>query len=248
LNFFSLYKRQLQFFFKKKINIDLEKNSKNTSLENLFIKYGSDKARFWGNKKNTGHGYTKFYLKNLEKLKYKKLNILEIGSYSGASAAAFSKFFINSKINCLDINISNFKYSSKKIKVFGMDATKKKSYKNFLKKINISKNEQYFDIIIDDGSHKLEDILNALKLYFKNLKLNGFYIIEDYKMPNFFKHLNTTKEPKINKFIDLVKKKKTFNSNILNKNFQKTFFKDVRSIKAYHGIYKISDIVFFKKN
>ena len=93
MNFLSLYKRQLLFFFKKKVNIDEDKNKKKSTLENLFIKYGSDKASTWNNKKNSGHGYTKYYLKVLEKLKKKNLNILEIGSYSGASAAAFSKFF-----------------------------------------------------------------------------------------------------------------------------------------------------------
>ena len=97
MNFFSLYKRKFIFFFKKKINIDLEKNNKKLSLEDLFIKYGSDKASDW-NGKNLGHGYTKFYFKHFNKLKDKKINILEIGSYAGASAAAFSKFFPKAKI------------------------------------------------------------------------------------------------------------------------------------------------------
>ena len=115
---------------KKKTNIDTDK-TKNLSLEDLFIKYGSDKSSSFKNRKNPGHGYTKYYLKFLKKLKNKKLNILEIGSYAGASAAAFVKFFPNSTMYCLDINISNFKYTSKKINVFGTDATKEKNYKSF---------------------------------------------------------------------------------------------------------------------
>jgi len=242
LNFFSLYKRQLLFFFNKKINIDKEKTSKRCSLEELFIKYGSDKAF------NCGHGYTDYYLENLRKIKSKKINILEIGSYAGASAAAFSKFFPNSRIYCLDINISNFKYFSKKINVFGMDATDQKSYKNFINKINIKNKPEYFDIIIDDGSHKLDDVLKTIKFYFKHLRSKGFYIIEDYKMSNFFKHLDNPNEPKIDKLIYLVKKKKTFNSKILDKKFQKTFHKKINSVKSYHGVSNISDIIFFKKN
>jgi len=247
LNFLSLYKRQLLFFLKKKIDIDKDKKANNLSLETLFIKFGSDKANYWDNKKNNGHGYTKYYLKNLNKLKNKKLNILEIGSYGGASAAAFSKFFSNSKVYCLDINISNFKYTSKKINIFGADATKEKSYKDFLTKIHISNKKKYFDIIIDDGSHKLDDILNVLKFYFKHLKSNGFYIIEDYRLPNYFKHLNSLNEPKIDKIINSVRKKKRFNSKILNKKFQNILFKEVSFIKNYHGIRKTSDVVFFKK-
>ena len=179
MNFLSLYKRQLIFFFKKKINIDLHNNEKNLSLENLFIKYGSDKAKGLYNNKSIGHGYTKFYLKNLEKLKYKKLNILEIGSYAGASAAAFSKFFPKSKIFCLDINISNSKYVSKNINVFGIDVTKEKSCRSFIRKANISSKDKYFDIIIDDGSHFPKHVIKTFNLLFLSLKSNGIYFVED---------------------------------------------------------------------
>ena len=248
MNFLSLYKRQLLFFLKKKINIDVNKKDSILSLENLFIKYGSDKALGRYNKKNNGHGYTKFYLKNLQKLKFKKINILEIGSYAGASAAAFSKYFPKSKIYCLDINISNFKYISKKIKVFGIDATKEKSCRNFIRKINNTSQVKYFDIIIDDGSHHLGDILKGIKFYFEYLKPKGFYIIEDFRLPNFFKHLNVVNEPKIDKIINFIKKKKNFKSRILDKNFQNNIFKKITSVKEYRGKSKTSDIVFLKKN
>lgn len=207
MNLFSPYKRQLLYFLKNKINIDKEKNDKSLSLEDLFVKYGSDKASFW-NKSNNGHGYTKFYLKYFNRIRKKKLNILEVGSFSGASAAAFSKFFFNSNIYCLDINISNFKYKSKKIKVFGLDATNLKNIKTFLNKIDADQKNGFFDIIIDDGSHRLEDILKVFKLFFQYLKSNGFYVIEDFKHPNFYKHLNSKNEPKINKLIQSLKKKK----------------------------------------
>ena len=246
MNFFSLYKRQIFYFFKKKINIDLDKHSNDLSLEKLLIKYGSDKASYW-QKKNNGHGYTKFYLKHFDKLKYKRLNILEIGSYAGGSAAAFSKFFPNSKIICIDINISNFKYYSKKIKVYGLDATRKKSVRNFFKKINLNSNKAYFDIIIDDGSHKQDDILKALKLFFKYLRNKGFYIIEDYKHMNYFKHLRIPNELKIDQLITCIKKKKNFNSKIVDLSFQKELFSKIKLIKFYKGLSKISNIVFFKK-
>jgi predicted O-methyltransferase YrrM len=247
LNFLSLYKRRFLYNIKKKINIDLDRSSKNLSLEKLFIKYRSDKASFW-TKKNNGHGYTKFYLKHLKKIKYKKLNILEIGSYAGASAAAFSKFFPNSKITCLDINISNFKYVSKKINVFGLDSTKIKNVKYFFKIMNITYDTEYFDIIIDDGSHKQDDILYTLNFFFRSLKSNGFYIIEDYRMMNFFKHLRVSGEPKVDKLIKYIKKKKRFNSSILELNFQKEMHKRVKTITYFKGLSKISNIVFFKKS
>tara|TARA_B110000211_G_scaffold196973_1_gene226255 strand:- start:1976 stop:2722 length:747 start_codon:yes stop_codon:yes gene_type:complete len=248
LNFLSLYKRRFLYFFKKKTNIDLDFSSKNLSLEKLFIKYDSDKASFWQKTNNGGHGYTDFYLKHLKKLKNKKLNILEIGSYAGASAAAFSKFFPNSKIICLDVNISNFKYTSKRIKVFGLNASKESSVKDFFKKLNISSNREYFDIIIDDGSHHQDDILKALNIFFKSLKSNGFYIIEDYRHMNYLKHLTTPNEPKIDKLIKNIKKKKFFKSKILKSNFQEELFRKIKTINYHKGLSKMSNIVFFKKN
>ena len=81
------------------------------------------------NYKKQGHGFSKFYEKKLINFKNKKINILEIGSYAGASAAAFVKYFPNSNIFCFDVNISNFKYRSKKIHVFGFDINNEKKLK-----------------------------------------------------------------------------------------------------------------------
>ena len=84
------------------------------------------KQIFKDNGKDQGHGFSKFYENHLEIFKNKKIKILEIGSYSGASAAAFVKYFPNSEIYCLDINLLNFKYSSKKIYPFGIRFFNKK--------------------------------------------------------------------------------------------------------------------------
>ena len=93
MNFLSLYKRYIKFILKKKINIDIQPDFKDKKLEDLFIYYGTDKAQTWKNKENIGHGYAQFYEKHFEQIRSKKLNILEIGSYAGASAASFKKYF-----------------------------------------------------------------------------------------------------------------------------------------------------------
>ena len=183
----------------------------------------------------------------LIKFEKKKINILEIGYFSGASAAAFSKYFLKANIYGLDINISNFKYKSKKINVFGLDATKLKNADFFLNKINPNQQKSFFDIIIDDGSHRLEDILRCFKYFFKSLKPNGFYVIEDFKHPNFYKHLDIKNEPKIDKLINFFKKKRVVKSNILNNNFQRSVIKRIGIINDYKGLLKDSFIVFIKK-
>ena len=110
MNFFSLFKRSLLYKLKKKINIDTNNSLNDKSLDELFQFYGSDKAEIVKMTNETGHGFSEFYNENLNQFKDKKIKILEVGSYSGASAAAFKKYFKNSTIYCFDINISKFIY------------------------------------------------------------------------------------------------------------------------------------------
>ena len=247
LNFLSLLKRKIYFILSSKVDIDNQKNLQNFSLEKLFSYYKTDKANLLNSKKNRGHGYTKFYLKHLKQFKNKKINILEIGSYSGASAAAFSKFFKKASIFCIDVNISNFKFYSKNIKVYGLDAGNKNNVIKFFKKIKTNKDEIFFDVIIDDGSHKLKDMLISFKFFYNNLKAGGYYIIEDCKFPNYFKHLNDKNELTVDKLCRSILNKKIFRSKILEKNFQIKIFNEINKIYSYKGNLKISDIVFFKK-
>ena len=93
----------------------------------------------------------------------------------------------------------------------------------------------------------MEDILKCFKYFFKSLKPNGFYIIEDFKHPNFYKHLDLKNEPKIDRLINFFKKKKVVKSNILNNNFQKNVINQIESINDYKGLLKDSFIVFLKK-
>ena len=136
MNFFSLFKRRFLYRIKKKFNIDSD-NINNNSLDKLFHHYGSDKANIFKKEQRNGHGFSQFYEQHFEHLKDKEIKILEIGSFSGASAAAFAKYFTKSEIYCFDINISNFIYSSKKIKVFCLDINNKKSLKNIFEILKI---------------------------------------------------------------------------------------------------------------
>ena len=167
LNPFRKFKRYLIYKIRSKKNIDnLIKDFKYLNIDEVFRYFGTDKATKWKEEKEIGHGYSKFYEKHLNIFKNKKINILEIGSYAGASAASFVKYFPLSTVYCLDINLTNFRFSSKKMKVFGLDISNKRMIKQFYEKINIMSDTQHFDIIIEDGSHKLSDILLSLNIFF----------------------------------------------------------------------------------
>ena len=98
----TYFYKKSAFFFKKKINVDREKLNFE-SLDELFTYYGTDKAKKVKNpySKNSdlfvGHGYSKFYEKHLEFSKNDNFNLLEIGTWYGASTASFCKYFLNAK-------------------------------------------------------------------------------------------------------------------------------------------------------
>ena len=247
MNFLSLFKRSLIYKLKKKDNIDLD-GIEDSSLDKLFSHYGTDKSEYSKDKKNKTHGFSKYYEKHLSFLKEKKIKILEIGSFSGASAAAFSKYFPNCEIYCLDINISNFKYYSKKIHVFGLDSSNSKMVSKFIKKIMDKDTLKYFDVIIDDGSHKQSDQLSALNHFYEYLVDGGFYVIEDYKFPDYFKHLNDVNDIKIDELANYILKKKPFSSSLVSNKVINLLLDTIKNVYKYKGNTDISDIVFFEKN
>ena len=247
MNFFSLFKRNLIYNFKKKISIDNDSISID-SLDRLFYHYGSDKADIFKKTEKKSHGYSKFYKQKIEKLKNRKINILEIGSYAGASAAAFVKYLPESNIFCLDINISNFEYRSKKIHVFGVDIKNQKKTIKILNKIADQFKIKEFDIIIDDGSHNLSDILIALKFFFKHLKSKGLYVIEDFKHPNYYQYNNNINHLLIDELFENLEKKNTFNSILFTKNEQLELMSMVDKIEVFKGNLNDSDISFITKS
>jgi len=246
LNFFSLFKRNLLFKLKRKISIDKD-NTENKSLDELFHQYGSDKADVFKPALREGHGFSKFYINQLINFKDKKMNILELGSYAGSSAAAFTKYFTDSKVFCFDINISNFKFTSKNIEVYGVDINNRSEILKILSKIFFKHQIKNFDLIIDDGSHKLSDILSSLKFFLGYLKIGGVYVIEDFKHPNYYKYNRDIDDILADDLLLKIKEKKFFQSTVFNKNDQKYLFDSVKGVDIFKGNLKDSDIAFLKK-
>ena len=246
MNFFSLFKRKFLYKIKKKINVDFDSYN-DESLDGLFHYYGSDKANIFKKNNDQGHGFSRFYTKKFDHLKNKKVKILEIGSFAGASAAAFSKYFKNASIYCFDINISKFIYSSKKIQVYGLDIKNKNELNKTLKRISIESKSNLFDIIIDDGSHYLKDILLGLKFLFKHLNQGGIYVIEDFKHPNYYKYNKDIDHIFIDQVLTNLKKKELFNSSIISNEEQLYLQNEIEIIDIFKGNLEDSDICFIKK-
>ena len=124
--------------------------------------------------------------------------------------------------------------------MFGLDINNKKKLDRILQEIGVK--HEYFDLIIDDGSHNLSDILFSIKYLFKHLTKKGVYIIEDFKLPNYYKYNRNIDHILIDQLLDNLKNKIFFQSNIISKTEQIYFFENIKKIEVFKGNLKDSDI------
>lgn len=178
----------------KNVNINLE-----TELCEIMRESGSDKSSMY-------HNYTKIYNELFKDMRNEKLNIFEMGIGSknpsipfnmcssiidGSSLNAWSQYFLNSTIYGADID-RDILYTTDKIKTFYCDQLDRKSVIELFDLPSLREIE--FDIIIDDGCHRLEANINLLINSIWKLKKGGLYIIEDVssKLKDIWRTLFTT--------------------------------------------------------
>ena len=142
-------------------------------LKELFDKYGCDKG--------TGkHHYYKEYEPYMESVRNDPINLLEIGTYLGASTRAFHEYFPNGTIYTIDIFARTTPKDLNILKSGRVEWLKWDSTDASLgKKIKEQWGDVKFDFIIDDGAHWPE----ANRLTFENcipfMKEDGTYFVED---------------------------------------------------------------------
>lgn len=253
--FLKLYK-ELVFKFKKKINLDL-KELDISSLNELFNYFETDKGSAVKNPYSKsadkshqnliGHGYAKFYEFHLNYLRNKRIKILEIGTWKGASIASFYYYFNKAIIFCLDRNYK-FQFKSNRINFFYCDTRNDNDLKKF-ENLLINKKSETFDVIIDDASHIYSDMLTNFKKFFKKVNPGGFYIIEDFNHYKYYSHLDDSSSVslKIEEILEHLKTKIIFKSNILDENFQNYCFDNISELSIHKGIQDNSYIAFIKK-
>jgi hypothetical protein len=170
-------------------------NNCNYHIENdlckIMDKMGSDKG-------SKNHHYTRLYNELFKDIRYKKLNVFELGigtknpnipssmascdySKPGGSLHGWRDYFINSQIFGADID-TDILFKEDRIKTFFVNQLEKESIEEMWEKIG---KDVKFDIIIDDGLHTEEANHTFLINSYSQLKKNGIYIIEDLNIPNY---------------------------------------------------------------
>jgi hypothetical protein len=152
------------------------------SLTGLADLYGSDKG-------NIKHGYTKHYERIIGELggKNAPLSVGEIGVACGASLRMWANYLPKAKIEGFDIRpeCANLCKDLPNVTITISDPRQ------------VNRDGQY-DLLVDDGSHISEDIVDTLVHCQTWVRKGGFYVIEDmgctynerYAM-RFRKHFNS---------------------------------------------------------
>lgn len=124
---------------------------------------------------NKRKNFIETYEEKFSRLKSKSdLRILELGIDGGGSLQLWEQYFPNaSLILGVDIDLSKCRVqSSGKLRMIEGDLSRVETY-------NKIKMYGGFDLIIDDGSHKGDEIIAAFGNLFPILKEDGYYSIEN---------------------------------------------------------------------
>jgi demethylmacrocin O-methyltransferase len=229
----------------------LKENLSNSSKRKLRNHVNDLKAVFWGGNLNKlgkiygtdkigGHFYTPHYMTHLKKFRFKKINLLEIGigGYEnplsgGQSLRMWKKYFPFGRIFGLDI-YDKSSLQENRIKIFKGSQIDK----DFLEEV--SEYIDAIDIIIDDGSHINEHVIESFNILFPKLKDGGVYVIEDTQTSYWEDYGGDSKDLKnpktmMNYFKNMADSLN--NQEFVIPNYKQTYFdKKVISIHFYHNL------------
>lgn len=159
-SFGSIPNRTIDSIYYKKFNI----TPKTTDLTEL--------ANFYGADKGYAHNYFDRFFKSILEPLQNDCNILEISNSNyPVSLLVWNDFFDNGKVH--GIIPSKEKDFDGRIETFIINQSDENEMFSF------SEKENKYDIIFDDGTHKMKDQQVNLQLLFKNLKSGGYYVISD---------------------------------------------------------------------
>jgi len=152
--------RTIDLVYNRKFNVKLPTESPLSEVAKLFR---TDKSYL--------HDYyNRFYNKLFSKYK-SSCDILEIGILDGQSLKVWNEYFENGVVHGMDIK--DLSLNESRIRTFLVDQSDENQLFSF------SNLGNKYDVIIDDGSHKMRDQQITIQILFDNLKSGGYFVIED---------------------------------------------------------------------
>ena len=133
----------------------------------------------FGTDKDSHHSYISgFYNDAFRPYRDQPIVMLEIGIFTGGSAALWSRYFTQADIVALDLldRVHPDNRNLPRVKFFFTDAYRPGIFDPGVK----------FDIIIDDGPHTPLSQIQSLVYYLPHLRPGGIFVIEDVSTPELF--------------------------------------------------------------
>ncbi len=216
----------------RNIRNDIKSLGRGRNLNTLGEIYGSDKS--------IGHYYTKDYMTHFKAFKYKRIKLLEIGvggydnpNLGGESLRMWKKYFPFGLIFSIDIFDKSL-LQENRVKIF--KGSQRDNF--FLTEVINEIGEP--DLIIDDGSHINEDVIETFELLFPKLKDGGIYVVEDTQT-SYWKRFGGDSD-NLNNPRTMMNYFKRLTDGLNNKEFvtpnyvQSYFDKKIISIHFYHNL------------
>jgi hypothetical protein len=139
--------------------------SSDNPLEELAAKYLPTKRL---------HNYLPFYWLHFREIRSEVRRVLEIGVQTDRSIRMWEEFFPNATIYGLDIDPQCGRFEGDRRKILIGDQGDRACLQRVVEQAGGS-----FDIVIDDGSHRVEHQLTSFDFLFPRLSDHGIYVVED---------------------------------------------------------------------
>lgn len=209
----------------------------NNILDGLAEKYGTDKRILC-------HGYTRPYEKLFLPIRNNVSNLIEAGICDGASLRTWRDYFPLATIHGLDIE-------QKSVDCVNGEERIKATLKSACDKTYWESLDFKADIIIDDGSHVVEEQMIMLRLAWNSLKPGGYYVIEDThsSFHDVYKQDKSKKDGYYNELYDRILKQQAYQTLQGDWYITRDKFKHQMDKISYEtfGIYSFTSLIIFEK-
>jgi hypothetical protein len=136
------------------------------TLDELGLWYGADKS-------SAGHSFAWIYERYVAEWRKRRVTLLEIGVWRGASLRMWRDYFPRGRIFGIDVDPGAAAHAGDRIEVFIGDQTDPELLRRLVARTGP------LDVVVDDGGHRVEQQMPSLAFLWPHLKPGGIYIIED---------------------------------------------------------------------
>lgn len=130
----------------------------------------ADMGRETRSDKGSDHSYLEVYDQIFDRFRDRPIRLLEIGVLGGESLRLWQRYFPRAEITGIDIALNGLDVPG--CQLVECDQTDRRAIEELWP-------DEHFDLIIDDGSHRVADQLQSLCYLWPKLRSGGLYIVED---------------------------------------------------------------------